>query len=73
MTEVEKYIKYWDAWHSEWFKEIKSNNPAKIKEWKVPYEKGGGSSMALPNSTYLVKPINNKSNKDLTLKEFLKK
>jgi hypothetical protein len=44
MTEIEKYIKYWDDWHSEWFKEIKSNNPAKIKEWKVPYEKGGNAN-----------------------------
>ncbi|MEI7597350.1 MAG: hypothetical protein WCK02_16495 [Bacteroidota bacterium] len=33
----------------------------------------GGSSMALPNSTYFVLPINNKNDKVLTLKEFLTK
>ncbi len=44
MTAIDNYVKYWDDWHSEWFKEIKSNSPAKIKEWKVPYEKGGNDS-----------------------------
>lgn len=41
MNEIEKYVKYWDEWHNEWFNGFKSNCPIKIKEWKVPYEKGG--------------------------------
>jgi len=43
MTVIENYVKYWDDWHSDWFKNIKLN-PEKIKEWKVPCDKGGNDN-----------------------------